>query len=480
MFKRRSHSKVSHKVRELYPDLGCMPVKDTLYRAYSGYHYTTSETYQPLLNEDTYLGFWKQSYLMRGTNITVGQVLGQEEITSVNGGRSSMHACTHRKLNMVNYPHATHSERYNRPGALYYTHYWRTKPSSGYALYLVNVLDGYLKRYSVGNDSGFSGRAFWSMRPTFEGQVSLINSIFELKDFRDVVNLPKLYKRLQNILNSPLIRSINRSDLRAKERYLARTRARLVYGNTDKATMKALTRDLSGSAAAAVLTMNLAIKPTISDFMSISAQLLQSASDAQSIFGLYGGLGSTSHFSEVDVEHKLTLGSGNYYYLATGTHHKVKRTATMRSFYDYQMRPYNEALRLYWGLTGTTEALWNMLPLSFVLDYIFTVGKALEAMKRDDNVTNLRTEYCESIKIELTDGTHIALTPRMHSSIINGRFFKRPNFGSETYHLVSGTQCTRYTRKPMEPYKGPALPKFKKPSANQAVNILALARVFLF
>ena len=119
-----------------------------------------------------------------------------------------------------------------------------------------------------------------------------------------------------------------------------------------------------------------------------------------------------------------------------------------------------------------------MLPLSFVLDYIWTIGKSLEYMDRDETVDILSTEYCESCKVIAHSGYFYLQDTRTPALMIDG-VYKMPK-SKLTPHLVTGTAGSYYQRIVKEPYKGPALPIFKAPSSSQTANLLALARCLLF
>lgn len=430
------------------------------------------------------------------TSIALDSNWGLEEIVSQNGKRSEFHNCTHARQRGANLPFLL---LWLVKGRLQKVEYYRRSTIRPYRKNLADTVSGLVSEYSPGGDPFFSGRAFWSMRPKFQGEVSLINSVFELKDFKDVLHPTKVVRSIRDLISGKAVRSFMEKASKSPNA-LGVTR---VSNNRDydgdiipqaAATIKnaavgsfnlipsstsAMVRSTTGMAASAQLTLSLAIKPTIADVLAIIANAQRTAMDAQKMFHDYGNDGSVSHFSETALRSdQLTRCTGNNYVYAEGSTVKVVRTATMRSFYEYKMRSHNQALQKYWGLTGTVDALWNMLPLSFVLDYVFTVGKVLEYMRRDDNVLHLRTEYCESVKLRATDGLHIVQDSRVPALLIDGEWY--PSTSKETSHLISGTEYTRYQRSVVPPYKGPALPKFKVPSGSQGMNLLALARVILF
>lgn len=479
MNRTNSNSKVLRKQRETRPYIGDIA---PVYNSTSSYMPTPiNPEWNNRLNADYSMAMYKSARQNARSLATVADVYGYEELVERRFSRGGMNNVTHFHVGIVNKPFGMMWTP--AWGGVYIHDYNRVSTTRGYALGLKQHVQGLAHRFQPGNDSQFSARAFWSMRPKFQGEVSIINSIFELKDFRDVLKPLQIARSFKRAVASPLFSDYKRSFHKlAKDRNI---RAKLdeygiaTYKDLNPETLQQFSRSLSGSAATAVLTMSLAVKPTIADALAIMAQYKVDAMDAQRAFAASGDDGSLSHYGETSyVINSLVRGTRAYDCYGTGSFSTIKRTATMRSFYEYKMRDLNETLVKYWGLAGTTDALWNMLPLSFVLDYVFTVGKALQFMTRDNNVTNLTTEYCESVSILSGDGIAIWQDPRIRSLIIDGEYI-RPRTGP-VYHLVSGTECKRYTRKVMEPYKGPALPVFKVPKTSQAVNLLALARCILF
>lgn len=475
-----SNSKIIRKSQIIRPYLG--ESNYATYNPISAYMPTggNNEWYNRL-KEDHCLGLYKLARSGASTLVNYANIYGYEELVERRFSRGGMNNCVHFKNGVVNLPFGMMWT----PGwgGVYTNDYFRVSTTRSYAKNLGQVVTDLEHKFKPGNDSQFSARAFWSMRPKFQGEVSLINSVFELKDFRDVLKPLKIAKTLKSVVSSPLLSDYAKSFKRLSrdqniQASLEENGLRTVGGLTPK-ELGILSRSISGTAATAVLTLNLAIKPTISDVLAIIAQYRTEAMEAQKAFAASGDDGSLSHFSEnYTITKSLVRGLKAYDCYGTGSFTTVKRTATMRSFYEYKLRGLNETLVHYWGLAGTVEALWNMLPLSFVLDYVFTIGKALQYMGRDNNVTNLATEYCESVSIIAGDGIAIWQDSRIRSLVLDG-VWKRPR-SSAMYHLVSGTECKRYARKVLDPYKGPALPHFKAPKTSQTANILALARCILF
>lgn len=404
---------------------------------------------------------------LRTTAVQACDWVGNEKIFSTFGLPNQFNNVTHLKTRAKNLPYFHLSEQYNSSSLMNCVYYWRSPVPTSIRTDVGSLAlgNGFGQ---VGMDQMFSARAYWSMRPKFEGDVSIINSIFELKDFKDVVNLSHQLKGIRNA--AKVLREYSEYVVKAKKKRLAAISPTSVSDN--------LALDITGTVANAQLTYSLAIMPTIMDYLAITAQLLTDVHEKQKIFSEYGERGTTSHFSERTTQSFASSNPNNGYAYATGLILQSKRTATARFKYSYIMRDRNEALRKYWGLTGTAEQLWNMLPLSFVVDYFLGVGKALSYMSWDEHVTDLKIEYCESIRTVAGSGYHLLLSPRTPCVIVDGVVQKISSQSRSL--LVSGFEGTFYERKVMEPYKGMVLPKLRLPTRNQTANLLALARSFLF
>lgn len=239
-------------------------------------------------------------------------------------------------------------------------------------------------------------------------------------------------------------------------------------------------RDLTQAAASAQLTWALAIMPTVQDTMAIHAAAQKDVHELAKQFKQYGDEGARSHYSEVTLlENTVVPGNYNYQYWGNGLNVLLRRTATMISYYDVLWQRIEDRYPKWWGLEIGADEVWNMLPLSFLIDYMLTIGKSLEYMDRDDSVEIHRYEYCESTKVLVTFGKHYVHNARTSALIIDDKYIEKRQYGSRNL-LVTGTEGMYYKRRVMEPYKGPALPKLKLPSKSQAVNMLALARCLLF
>lgn len=154
-------------------------------------------------------------------------------------------------------------------------------------------------------------------------------------------------------------------------------------------------------------------------------------------------------------------------------------TATAEYTYGYKLRGRLEAIAKYWGLSLTAEAVWNGLPFSFLVDYIFSVGKSLKAMRVDQNLQYTLHQYCESILGVSQWGNFIAPDPTRTGChvVIDDTLYSSKDFTKPL--LTAGVTRSLYERRVLTPYWGPYLPSFKVPSSGQMLNMAALLRCLL-
>lgn len=290
--------------------------------------------------------------------------------------------------------------------------------------------------------------AWHSMQEEFAGNVSLINFIYELKDFRSIIKasgkLP--FKPLGNGLR----------------RFLGKLSSKPGFNSAWL---------LSKPLAEVHLANEFAIKPLIKDIMAIGQELSVMVREAQEEFGLAGNTVNTRHYSEIMHQSSSFTTVSNKYY-SSGSYEATEFNATLRYKYQYVKRDTIDALTHFWGLNLTGEAVWNMIPFSFLLDYIVGVGKAISIMEHDPNVHTVIHEYCESLLSRVSEGLHLVIADHPSPVIIDHSFVTGTR-------LISGTESTLYTRYAAAPNQGAVLPRIRVPSNKQALNATALLRVFL-
>lgn len=396
---------------------------------------------------------------------------GSQEVKSTERRRPMYNAFSNVKLQGFMYPYGVTYEHPSRP--------WTVNVSGYIAKPLFDprgdrdyVLNGVGEKSAIwATTEGAAQRAWRNMQPRFEGRVSLLNSIFELKDFRDIskhllrINFRALGDELKHIRGY-----VHRAETKlglAPDSSTIRDLPKLMKNGLDT---------ISRGLASLHLTNELAIKPTTRDAIEIMRQASKMVRLEQDAFAARGGTTNRAHASESLFE-TLEAKSLSQYELYVEYHRKesARYTATMEYLYSYRKRPEFAAMRKFWGLDFTAEVIWNMLPLSFVLDYGIGIADALHAMGADPNVTLDLTQYCESILYEREAGWFSVKDPRVCWLAINGEFTP----GGAQRVPMTGYKYSFYDRRLAFPDRGPALPKIHWPNTSQWKNLLALVRCWV-
>jgi hypothetical protein len=307
------------------------------------------------------------------------------------------------------------------------------------------------------------------MQPRFQGEISMLNFLFELKDFKFLLrhalrfnyrDLAQNFRRLKTFMHR-VARQVYRD-----------------HGTKASTPIKMLKYlNLSTKVLAEMhLTKEFMIDPTISDVMKIHAQMGEIVRDKQREFFERGKSVQTSHYSyEIEKSESLYQSSDNNYRYKTGTIYEAKFTATMSYTYEYAMRSEVDALLTYWGLVPNAKALWDMIPFSFVVDYFIGIGRSLDAARKDPNVDFRLNQYCESTLVSSKGGRFTSGDPGIAGWVINGDYYP-----GDTEHIhLAGYTSTAYQRRLVKPNKGLPLPEVKLPSIGQRTNLIALLRCFM-
>lgn len=394
---------------------------------------------------------------------------GYQNFESSERKRPRYNDCRNVKLEGYAYPYSYTAEDRRRPNTVNVVGY-AYKPPVDAVGSLNYVLSGEANGTSMWSlAESARSRAWWNMQPRFEGRVSLLNSLFELKDFRDIgkhvmrINFRALGDEAKNL----------RGMVRRAEKNLGLVDSKV--GDIPRLILNGLDSSTRGLAALH-LTNELAIKPTMRDAIAICAQAQKTAALEQEAFQKAGGAQQRAHASETlfkDTQVKV-LSTYEYMYEYLWKQH-ARFTASMMYLYSYRKLPSTAAMRKYWGLDFNAEVVWNMLPLSFVLDYIVGIADSLHAMNKDPNVDLQLMQYCESILYEREAGWFTRKDQRTCWLGVNGVFTHHGAMGVP----MTGYRYSFYERRVVAPDRGPALPKVSLPSTAQARNLLALARCWI-
>lgn len=434
--------------------------------------YYSATTVQPYISEMENEEYTMDRFVV-GLNsvdsiISGSLFLGTQKFASSERKRPLYNDCSNQKIRGFNFPYGATFRSARRPTTCYNDAFRRF---GVYPSYLSYVQDADLTlNWALASNA--RSRAVWSMKPRFEGRVSLLNSLFELKDFRDIGkfvvktdfrSLAGAFKDLRGIV-------------RRGQKHL---------GMTDEVTIGAIPKILRGldsatrGAASLILTKNLAIDPTIADVIAITDQMHRIAADQERDFAKRGMLPQSSHFTELlgrdggEVYNPL---GANYYWLRAMQTVETKYTASSEYMYRYKLRKRSAAIRKYWGLNLSAETVWNALPFTWIADYFIGIGDSFHAMETDPNVTLLPLQFCESLEKKASAAYVTRKDSRLFWLIVNGK----PLLHGEPANIpIAGYDATSYVRNACEPPFGPALPKIKWPSFGQLTNLAALVRCFI-
>lgn len=401
--------------------------------AISGGSYTTFKNRGVLTEAQAWL---EQAYGLANATSTRATIAGTglDRIEyQEHGGYDVFKRCHHyREGCLKNWP-LSGVIRYS-PTTCYIHRFWRQANSA-------QSLPASVNHHAFADLSAAQSRAWHEMQPEFEGNVSMINFLYELGEVKALLRDSLLaIKHVRNFLT------------------------RLRRGSIKKI-------DVTKPIAEAHLQYNFGIKPLVDDITTIATQLYTKVIELQAQFALDGLHNNVRHYSETQVfSSTLPAESG----VGFATVFQSKFTATMDYSYEYELRSSTAALIRYWGLELSAEAIWNALPFSFLLDYFIKIGKAISQMEHDPNVTLKLARYGESLKTTNSVGYHVQFISGVDwPYIINGY----ATYGG--IHLLMGAETKLYTRQPTMPNKGIAIPMIGHLNDKKMANMAALLRCFL-
>lgn len=441
------------KTRTLPTNLG--EAGDSLYYASTS---STTSTIYPTLSDQWFMDSYNAGMLARGTLVNVPyNDEGTEYIEWSAQGRDTYNECRHQVTGRVNLPFNVAFERYGKPWTIYLYPYFRMSQPS-YAQWSVSTI-----KHPTVDFTAARARAWHNMQPRFEGEVSMLNFLLELKDFRDVSKFIFLRESKDKILQLRKLFAGAADNLRRSTKPSLRPGPGV---------------DPTKAAASAVLLKNFALDPLVRDLVTMFAQAATLATEAQLMFMRDGMVYQTSHYTEeIDRSESMTYYPyNNNYIYKYGTQNFTKFTATLKYRYDYSMRSTVDAFCKYWGLSGSFEAFWNAIPFSFIADYFIQIGNSIRAMEHDPHVRIHHWYYGESLKTTYQAGWVTSGDTRMKRLILNGQLIKPQHHADQ---LLAGTMGSIYTRRLTQPYYGPATPRVRIPSGKQGLNLLCLARCLL-
>lgn len=370
--------------------------------------------------------------------------VGYESISYTQRKRPTINDCVHKTNGGVSYPFTVcYSAAQNGPvdEQLYLAKLYRYRPAIRYATYEADSLNSH---FPV--DLSTARRTAWGvMQPRFEGEVSMLNFIIELKDFKSLARF---------LCNKPLRK----------------------LSNMFRKFFKNKRYDLTKPAAELHLANEFALKPLLSDIASIVNQMTGMIQEVQTQFMEDGLSTNTRHYTELfNISSVTPFGPTWNPQLHVGESEQLTFNASLEYTYKYNMRSTIDAFCKYWGLKPDAEKIWNAIPLSFLVDYVLKVGNALAINSRDKNVILNISQYCESLLSERTSGWHYN-NSHLYGPILGVGSNPFPPKNGKT--LVYGIRSTLFTRYRTSPTTWTVMPRLAKPSTKQGWNCLALARAF--
>lgn len=456
------------KSRVLNSDLGM--VGDSLEYPWAG-SVTNGASPYPLTQQFYDNGFEKFHIDTKALRYNVGKVhptyVGLEEFSATERPRPSFNDCIHTKAKYLAHPFAIWYEALGNPNYINMKGFSRMVLPSGSTKWDKNV--AHLAQYGDFEDA--RRRAWWSMQPRFEGEVSMLNFIFELKDFRSLVKAFIKMRSPSLLAKQMRIYQANLRKLNPKLGHASRTVAEL----TSKKLGPTLQAGMSTARIIAQLRLlnEFAIKPLMADTANILSQIGVIVEEAQAKFMARGVEPQVSHFSETVVHtDTLKLVSPYLYWYKKGLYVSTTFTATLEYKYNYMLRSQTDAFLKYWGLKPNAEAIWNAIPFSFLADYFYKIGDAIHSMTLDPNVALMHTQYCESLLFQYVSG--YAYTGDSRAKIYLNEV-SNPRYGTP----ITAYFGSHYRRRLTSPNMGLATPKFSLPSGRQGANMAALAMCFI-
>lgn len=378
--------------------------------------------------------------------------MGVQEFESTTRRKPLFNSCYNRKVQGINIAHMVVYPK-TVPTSCGYRDYHRVSTLAYHVPVVQNV------SWSTFDDA--SRRAWWSMQPRFEGEIQILNFIYEMKDFKTIAKY--LLKFELSKVGSKMVALRNQLRRLSKQ-----TNARLAAGET----LSAITR----TTAEARLVYSFAIMPMINDITAILKQLATTVELAQNMFADRGEVSNLSHYTEeINLFSNGNYGtSDNTRYYFYGDRSDAVFTATMQYAYRYKMRQGWDLFKRGWGLEVNAEVLWNALPFTFLVDYFYKVGQAIHTMRTDPNVFLRLSQYCESILVSSMSGISIkdAALAYLYAP------YASKSTGGHTG--VSGIRGTLYRRRVGNPNKGMATPRATGATNGQLWNLAALARCLFF
>lgn len=284
------------------------------------------------------------------------------EIIDYENGRTRFNRCTHIKYR---YYHEAVSTKVLHWYGSYdgYTSVYTDNLSEDFCYYdyvspAVRAPNGGLEQ--------FVRRAYQNIRPKFKGEVSVPNFLYELKDLKRTLpsrdRIAQLAKSLSNIAINPFSKRFKRAKRKAGRGI----------------------NDLSNELAGQYLSANFGYLPLIDDVFKLVGDI-QHFNQRLDTFILYSKKPQVGHYTEIVPAYEVDLVNERSNWFERFWHKDsvsdARWTCTIKYGYEVLIPKLNvpTIFLRYLGLRSNPRIIWDALPFSFVIDWIFRLGKFLEA-----------------------------------------------------------------------------------------------------
>lgn len=308
------------------------------------------------------------------------------------------------------------------------------------------------------------GECYNELLPKLEGSLDLANFIYELKDFQRMLKHMTSAREAMEQIKHGLKKAVG----------LERKRPRMYRTETSKEFSKRMESwnaankklALAKTAASADLSYHYALKPFVYDVARMS--VFQSNILAQiNKLNNMGSLSTVHHaMREFSVSEYSTYGSS--YTVPTVTHFCAKGKYRLVGEMTYALRKMSQmdAISTYLGVTLKASTLWNMIPLSFVVDHYTNMADVMLSLDRTDIDTKM-TRLTESIEIESSAIVAVDESRLGSCTYIGGMSAGQlpKNFSGTTTPVLASRHRRSYVRAPLDAVyiRPPVLPRLKLP-----------------
>ena len=302
-----------------------------------------------------------------------------ERMTDVGGPRTvnnlgvpDWQPVTHTKTTYSNHPHTSTGKKGS---------WWNVRKER----YSPFAFSGELPTLNPYDNAVLYGECYNDLLPQFEGDITLANFIYELKDFKSLL---KHFRSGRDAISSMAddIKGVVGIGKLKPRRKRNETMSRFLYRR--RKWEKEHGFNMLNVASDMDLQYHYALKPLIRDTAMMS--LLWDKMDKKiAAINKQGSVRNVHHAQrDIHFTHSASStrvdASRGVYRLTSELTYRLKQMSRM------------SALMSYYGLAGTPSTLWNMIPFTFVLEHFTNLGEAVAGLDRsmvDYNMTRLLESY---------------------------------------------------------------------------------------